>query len=317
MLDLLPGDLGRKEGRLQELLQLGGGAHGQLHLALGHVHVVVVDAVQGGCSRGGDPGCAGTGHEFRDLAIQHVLHAVWLGPHAFADLRAALQIGVQADVHIASFIRLDPILFLHVALADHRPCTHACVDLVAGAVQKARVDEKHTFHGRAQALAQVGAGAALLVHDAHLDGVSTEAEELLRSPKEAAGQGNLLWPMLLRLHNVDGTFPAVQQAPGAAQVVEGASCRDHAVEKAFWDELAIRRQHRIRKHVMPNVSHKRHGPARDGSDIALCISEPHVVVHSPRHGLAALHKRGLESTPEDAQDVAIHFGLVLRIHGRH
>jgi hypothetical protein len=54
------------------------------------------------------------------------------------------------------------------------------VDLVAGAVEEAGVDEEHTrLLGSADALLEVDRGAALLVHDAHLHGVALAGRRLL------------------------------------------------------------------------------------------------------------------------------------------
>jgi hypothetical protein len=114
-----------------------------------------------------------------DLLFQHRFHHVGHGPHALADLRVPGETAFKADIDIPVFIGGDPGGLLHVALADHRAGFHRGVDLVAGAVEEAGVDEHNTLAGSADAFLEVDGGAALLVHDAHLDGVGRHAESCL------------------------------------------------------------------------------------------------------------------------------------------
>ena len=60
----------------------------------------------------------------------------------------------------------------HLRLADHGPGFHAGVDLVAGAIEEAGVDEEHARSRRADAFLEVDGGAPLLVHDADLERVA-------------------------------------------------------------------------------------------------------------------------------------------------
>ena len=72
---------------------------------------------------------------------KHRRHLVGHGPHALADLRLAGQAAGEADIDVPVFIGRDPRRLLHVVLADHRAGFHRGVDLVAGAVEEAGVDE--------------------------------------------------------------------------------------------------------------------------------------------------------------------------------
>mmetsp|Transcript_87333 Transcript_87333/g.138597 ORF Transcript_87333/g.138597 Transcript_87333/m.138597 type:complete len:200 (+) Transcript_87333:499-1098(+) len=143
--DLFIRELLSHQRRFQQQLDLGCGPHGQLHLTLGDVHVVVVQAVQRGRGWGGHPGRTGSGHELGNLAIQHVLHTVRLGPHALSNLGLSLQSTMQSNVHISRLIGLNPVLLLHISLSDHRASKHARVDLVSGTIKEAGVDEEHSF----------------------------------------------------------------------------------------------------------------------------------------------------------------------------
>ena len=136
------------ERDLQQLVALAAAtAGGELLLAGAHVDLVVVQRVQRRGGRRRHPGAAGAGLRVADLRLQHRGEAVGRGPHALADLGAAEQAALEADVDVEVLVGLDPGLALHVVLADHRPGLHRGVDLVAGAVEEAGVDERDPFAG--------------------------------------------------------------------------------------------------------------------------------------------------------------------------
>jgi hypothetical protein len=111
----------------------------------------------------------------RNLRAQHVGHAIGHGPHALADLRPAGKTHRKADLHVALLVVADPGLGLHLFLGQHGAGFHAGVDLVAGAVEEAGVDEHDAVPRGGDAGGQIGAGAALFIHHAHLHGVAGQA----------------------------------------------------------------------------------------------------------------------------------------------
>ena len=186
------------------------------------VDLVVVQRVQRRGGRRGDPGGVGAGLRMADLRLQHVRHQVGHRPHALADLRAARQAAGEADVDVAVLVGLDPGRGLHVALADHRAGFHRGVDLVAGAVEEAGVDEDDAVLRGADALLEVERGAPLLVHDAHLERVARAGRARPRSrPNSSSANADLLRPVHLRLDDVDGAGAAVAHGGRSAlQVVQ-------------------------------------------------------------------------------------------------
>jgi hypothetical protein len=66
---------------------------------------------------------------------------------------------------------------------------------------------------------EVGAGAALLVHDPELHGVARQAERILDQLEQADGERDLVGALHLRLHDIDRARRAV--AARALQVVQG------------------------------------------------------------------------------------------------
>ncbi len=84
---------------------------------------------------------------------------------------------------------------------------------------------------------EVGAGAALLVHDADLDGVARQAERVLDQVEQAHGQGDLVGAMHLGLDDIDRAGRAV--AARALEVVQGGGDGDQGVEHGLVDRLAV------------------------------------------------------------------------------
>ncbi len=156
----------------KDVRQLGARAPlGQFLVARLHVDLMVMQRMQRRGGRRRNPGGRGAGLRMRDLLRQHVRHLVGRGPHALADLGMAGQAIDKSDIDVPVFIGLDPGLGLHVVLADHRPRFHRGMDLVAGTVEEAGVDEHDALQGVLDAGLEVDRGAALLVHDADLHGV--------------------------------------------------------------------------------------------------------------------------------------------------
>jgi hypothetical protein len=89
----------------------------------------------------------------------------------------ALQAAGQTHVHVPVFVGIDPGLTFHRGFGDGARF-HAGVNLIAGAVEEAGVDEHHTLGGAADALCEVYGGAALLVHNADLNGVACKAKQV-------------------------------------------------------------------------------------------------------------------------------------------
>ena len=82
---------------------------------------------------------------------------------------------------------------------------HGGVDLVAGAVEEAGVDEDDAVLRGADAGLEIDGGAALLVHDAHLDGVARQAQSVLDPVEQVVGEGHFLRPVHLGLHDIDAS----------------------------------------------------------------------------------------------------------------
>ena len=76
-----------------------------------------------------------------DFLGQHGRHVIGARPHALSDLTPPPQSRPQPHRHVLLFIGVQPGRGLHLALWDHRSGFHVCVYLVAGPVEKSRIDE--------------------------------------------------------------------------------------------------------------------------------------------------------------------------------
>ena len=302
----------------EDVFQLGAlAALGDLGLASQHVDLVVVGGVQGGGGGAGHPGAVGAGLGMADLLLQHGLHQVGHGPHALADLGDAGQAAGQAHVDVVVFVGVDPRLGLHVALAHHRAGFHRGVDLVAGAVEEARVDEGDARARSADGFLQVDGGAALFVHDAELDGVGRQAQHLLDMVEDLVGEGHFLGPVHLGLDDVDGAFGGVAGATGLLQVVHGDEHRAHGVDHAFGRFPAFLVQDGGAGHEVADVAHQ-HERAALQRQLTLAVGRgvDAIGVQAAGEGLAALADFLGEVALHQAQPVAVDVGLVLTVDGR-
>jgi hypothetical protein len=136
---------------------------------------------------------------------------------------------------------------------------------------------------------EVGAGAALLVHDAHLQRRMRQAQHLLDAAKNLAGEGDLLRAVHLRLDDIDRARPAV---PARLQVVH-RNCRgDGGVQHALGDLLALGVQHGVGEHVVSDIADQHQATARQAQRAAAGCREGPVRIERAFQGLAALFEAG-------------------------
>ena len=216
-----------------------------------HVDVVVMQRMQCRGGRRRYPRRVGAGLRMRDLLLEHRRHQVGHRPHALADLRAAAQPRAQAHPHVALLIGVDPRRRFHVALAQHRARFHRRMHLVAGAVEKARVDERHARRRRRDAGREVDAGAPLLVHDAHLHRVPRKAEQVFHAREQLVGERHFLRPVHLGLDDVDRTRARIHPE---RKIVHRGEGRDHRVQDALGDLVPFAIENRRAGHQVADVA---------------------------------------------------------------
>ncbi len=316
VLDLLGGPVGAgSQGDGQDVVHGGRGALGQFGLAGEHVDLVVVQRVQGGGGGRGDPGGVGAGERVADLLLHHRGHQVRHGPHALADLRAALQAGGQADVDVVVLVGADPLLALHGGLAHHGAGFHGGVDFVTGTVEEAGVDEHHALGGGLDAGLQVDGGAALLVHDADLEGVARHAQHVFDAAEDLGGEGDFLRAVHLRLDDVDRAGAGVLAAGVAVEVVQGDEAGEQRVLDALGHFVAGGVEDGRVGHQVADVAHEQQAAAVQGQLGTVGLGVDAVGVHGAGEGLAALADVLGEVAFHQAQPVAVDDGLVVGVDG--
>ena len=259
--------LGRSaSGMRQQVRERRALARRQFLLPLRHVDLVIVQRMQRRGGGRGDPGGVRAGLRVADLLRQHVGHAVGRGPHPLADLRPPAQSARQPDIDVLVLVRLDPRGVAHLVLADHRTGLDRGVDLVAGAVEEAGVDEHHPILCRVDARLQVDRGAPLLIHDAHLQRVAREAQHVFDTREDRVGECHLLRAVHLRLDDIDRAGPAV--ARRTVEVMHRDQRRYGGIQQTLRRLAARRIEHRIGVHVMADIAHQHEAAARQGQRAA-------------------------------------------------
>ena len=311
--------LGQRNG--EQRLQFGAVLTGELLVHGLDVDLVIVQRVQRRGSGGRHPGGGGSRAGLRDLLRNHVRHQVGHGPHALSDLRLTRQTGTQAGVDVVVLVCQDPRLRLHDGLAAHRARFHGGVDLIAGAIQEAGVDEDHPIRGGLDGGLEVDGGATLLVHDADLEGGVRESEHLFDAAKQLGGEGHFLGPVHLGLHDVDGPGAAVLQRTVLLAGTKTVD-RDQAGEQRILDAL----RHLVTcgihdgviGHQMADVADEQQAAARQGQ-LALAVRgvEHAVLVEHPGECLAALGNILGQITLVESQPVSVPEHLVFGVHGSH
>ena len=286
----------------------------QLALYRLHVDLVIVQGVQHGGGRRRHPGGVGAGFRVADLLLEHGCHQIRHGPHALADLRLATQTAGQADQHVVALVGLDPGAGFHVALAQHRASLHGGVHLVAGAVEKAGVDEGHPRAGGLDAGLEVDAGTPLLVHDAHLQGARRHAQQLLDATEQLVGEGHFERPVHLRFDDIDA---AGARVAATLEVMQGDQAGHHRIEDALGNLMAFAIDDRRVAHQMADIAHEQQRAAVQGQFAAIGGGVDAIGVEAPGDALAALVQLLGQVALHQAQPVAVDQHLVGGIDGGH
>jgi hypothetical protein len=131
------------------------------------------------------------------------------------------------------------------------------VNFVAGTIKEARVDEHNAVDGFLDAGSEVDRRATLFVHDADLERVRRQAEDLLDAAEQFGGEGNFLGTVLLGLDDVDRAGAAVvERAVGVAdrEAVDRAGAGDLGVEDALGNLVAVGVEDRGVGHEVADVA---------------------------------------------------------------
>ena len=184
---------------------------------------------------------------------------------------------------------------------------------VAGAVEEARVDERDARGRRRDARGEVHAGAALLVHDAHLQRVARQAVQVLDTREQRVGERDFGRAVHLRLHDVDRAGARVALR---LQVVQRAQRRDDAVQDAFRDLVAVAVEHRAVGHQVADVADEQQRAAMQRERAAGGRRVVAVRVQAAREGLAAFRHVLDERALHQAEPVAVELHLVVGVHRR-
>ncbi len=188
------------------------------------------------------------------LGRQHIAHAIRRCPHPLADLALARQARGQAYIDVAILIGLDPRRRLHCFFADHRTGFHHGVDLVTRAIQEAGVDKDHAVACRRDTVAEVHAGAAFLIHNAHFQRQRRQAQPVLHCCEQGTGKGHLFRSMHLGPHHIDGAGTAVTLILRPLQVMQTGQAGNGDVQNVLRDFAALSVQHGVGRQMQTHIA---------------------------------------------------------------
>ena len=189
------------------------------------------------------------------------------------------------------------------------------MDLVAGAVEEAGVDEDDPVAGRVHGGGEVERGAPLLVHQADLERAWAESEQRLDPGEQRAGERHLVGPVLLGLDDVDRPGPAVAPGRVGPQSRQRADRGDDGVEDALEHLRALGVEDRVGRHQVADVPDQQQGAAGKGERLARRVGVRAVRLQPPVEGGAVLPDRGAEVAHVEAEPVAVRRDLVLGVDG--
>ena len=189
------------------------------------------------------------------------------------------------------------------------------MNLVPGTVEETGVDEYHPVCCGPDAFLEVDRGAALLVHDAHLDRPAREAERFLDPAEQLVCEGHFGGAVHLRLDDVNRSGAAVAVAAGLLQVVQCDQHRRHGVQQPFEDGVSVLVQHRVVRHVMADVADQHQAAAGQRDRAAAGGGVYPVRIETPVHHPPALLEARGQVPLHQAKPVAVGEHLVFGIDG--
>ena len=297
------------------------GAGCNLLLHLEHVCLVIVQRVQGGCRRRRNPGRRRTGARLRTLLLKHRGHQCRHRPHALTDLRTVREPCGKPGVDIEILVRADERLRLEVTFANKRSGQKRGMDLIAGAVEKASVDEDDTLFGHLDAGLKVHRGSALLVHDSELDSERRQAEKLLDATEQLDRERDLFGSVHLRLDHIHRPRKRIAKTVGVggvirSQVVQGTESGDERIQNALGNLVAIAIEYRIGGHQVTDLADEHERPTAQCHRFAGGGGEDALGLHHPGECLACLAHLLGQRAEIQLQPVAVAECFVIGIDGR-
>ena len=267
--------------------------------------------------RGGDrrrhPGGIGAGLEMLDLGLHHRVQLVRHRPHPLADLGPPHEPAIQPGPHIGGLISLQPGGLFQFLLGRDRAGLHAGVNIIAGAVQKAGIDKHQALPDPRDTGREVHRGAAFLVHNADLEGMSAKPQRVFHPQKQLIGQRHLLRAVQLGLDDIDRARAAVAVAAIAQDIMFGRERRHHRVQHGFRDRPAGLK-HGRGVEVRADIARQHQAAARQGHCLAVWPDIIAIRGHGALHGLAVFFNRARQIAAHQPQPVAINGELVGAIH---
>ena len=136
------------------------------------------------------------------------------------------------------------------------------MNLVTRAVEETCINKDHTFTGGANTLFQVYRGTALLIHNAHFQGVSGQSKGIFHRIEQAVGKCHLFRTMHFRLYDINTAGFTVADGAVAFQVMNGDQAGDHGIHNPFRNFIAPSVEDRRVGHQVTHIADKQQTATR-------------------------------------------------------
>ena len=191
------------------------------------------------------------------------------------------------------------------------------MDLVAGAIKKAGVDEHHAIGRSANAGGQIDRRAALFVHDAHFHVVARQAKHIFDARKDFIRKRHFVRPVHFWFYDVNAARARIADRTFAAQIMHRDQNADRRVHQAFGNFIPGAVKRSVRIHVMANVADQHQAAA-----MQMQLAASGRVVNAVRPQATLYHalafgEASRQRAVHQAQPIAIDEDLVLRVHCRN
>ncbi|TPV99308.1 MAG: hypothetical protein USCAAHI_01259 [Beijerinckiaceae bacterium] len=189
------------------------------------------------------------------------------------------------------------------------------MNLVAGAVEEAGIDEKHAIGRRRDARLEIDGSAPLLVHDPNLDRVPGQPQHVLDAGEKRVGERDFVRSVHFWLHDVDRTMAAVARTRKALEIVDRDQRSDCGIQDGFGNLIARLVEHRIGFDVMADISHQQKAAPMQGHRGAIAARIGAILRKSPLNEQSVLFKGFRQAPLHQPKPVAVDGDLILRIDG--
>ena len=165
----------------------------------------------------------------------------------------------------------------------------------------------------ADAFRKVDGGAPFFVHDADLQGVSRQGQQVFDGAEQFIGKRDFVRSVHFGLDDVNRSGTRITPRARTAQVMQGDERGHRRIDKGLRYGAAVQ-AHGVAHHVVADVAHQHETAAGQHESLSARRPVPPIRIQAAQHGFAAFLDPRLQAPVHQSQPVSISLYLVLGIH---